>query len=186
MSGWVLQSVVSGVAVPIPRGAETYRMGAVPGEEPIALRPGERAVVNSGQSPLGVSFRLNACSGYLRQFQAFSPSLPLSCPSSSAELPPTIDNLRTYGASCVDFVRTIPSCTYYLGAFPDDVTPTCRAFVNEALTYNSCVDRHQFDANFKSRSWRIYLGSQNELWNDAHDIIRLLDASGRTVDVWSY
>ena len=186
ISGWSLQSVVTGNRLQIPLGTSEVHTGVISAVEAITLAPNEYATVVSGTSPLGVSFHTNTCSGYMAQFQTFVPPLPLSCPTPSEELPNTLDNLRTYGESCIDFVQTLPSCTYHLGSFPSSVSPACRQFVSEALTYNGCVNRHQFDANFSSGSWRIFLGSQSELWNNSHDVIRLLDAQGRTVDVWSY
>lgn len=186
ITGWSLASAVSGVRKFIPQGATLYQLGNISAISNVYLSPGASATINSGTSPVGVSFRTNLCTGYLEQFQDFSPSLGSSCPSPYSELPLTADNLRTYGAECIDFVRNLPSCEYYLGEFPETISNTCRSFVGNALTYNGCVNRHQFDANFAGTAWRIYLGSSYELWNNTHDVLRLLDASGRTVDVWTY
>lgn len=186
LTGWSVLSAVSGRGSIIQGGVRTYRMGNITPFEIISLKPGEQAIVNSGSSPLGVSFHTNVCTGYLAQFQQFVPSLSNSCPTPASEMPNTLDNQRMYGARCIDFVKTLPSCSYYLGAFPDDISDSCRGFVSNALTYNSCIDRHQWQPGFNGNTWRIYLGSNDTLWNHAHDVIRLLDASGRTVDVLSY
>ncbi len=37
-----------------------------------------------------------------------------------------------------------------------------------------------------SASWHIYLNAGSNIWNDSHDVIELLDASGRIVDTVSY
>ena len=186
ISGWSLQSAVSGNGMQIPSGVDTYRMGVVSTTESITLKPGEQAIIDSGVSPLGTSFHTNECTGYLAQFQQFTPSLSNSCPTPSNEMANTLENQQTYGASCIDFAQTLPVCSYYISSFPSGISPACQNFVTNALTYNSCVDRHQWDAGFAGSTWRVYLGSSATLWNHAHDVIRLLDASGRTVDVLSY
>lgn len=186
LTGWSVQSAVSGKGSIIPAGVSTYRMGNVTSLENISLKPGEQAIISSGTSPLGTSFHTNMCTGYLAQFQQFTPSLSNSCPTPANEMPNTLENQRVYGATCIDFVRTLPSCSYYLSTFPDSIGDACRNFVSNALTYNSCIDRHQWQSGFSGTTWRIYLGSGDTLWNHIHDVIRLMDASGRTVDVLSY
>lgn len=186
ITGWAIVSAVSGAGMRIPQGVATYRMGAVPTAEDIYLAPGDEAVLVSGYSPEGVSFRTNACTGYLAQFQSFTPSLPDSCPSPQSQMPNTLANLQAYGASCIDLVARIPSCTYYLSQFPADISASCRSFVTNALSYNGCLDTNQWQPGFAGHAWRVYLGSGQPLWNPAHDVIRLLDASGRTVNVLSY
>ena len=186
ITGWSLESAVSSQGMRIGGGSATYRMGSVTQQNAITLAPGEEAILVSGNSPIGTSFRTNSCSGYLAQFQSFAPALNNSCPLPSIEMQNTLDNQKAYGAACIDFVAGLPSCSYYLGAYPSGISDACHSFVSNALTYNGCVDRHQWDPGFASGSWRIYLGSSVTLWNPLHDVIRLLDASGRTVDVLSY
>ena len=41
-------------------------------------------------------------------------------------------------------------------------------------------------ASAVSASWHIYLNVGSNIWNDTHDTIQLLDASGRIVDTLSY
>lgn len=186
ITGWSLASAVSGVRKYIPAGTTVYRLGGIPQNQTIALAAGERAVINSGNSPVGVSFKVNKCSGYLGQFQSFNPSLSASCPTPASEMPNTLSNLQNYGAECVDYVKSIPRCTYHLSAFPEALNNACKSFISNVLTYNGCLDRHQFDGDFSSNLWRVYLGNSSPLWHPSHDVIRLLDASGRTVDVYSY
>lgn len=186
ITGWSIASAVSGKRKIIPPGTRTYKLGAVPEIEEVNLSPGNFAIINSGHSPVGVSFQTNICSGYLTQFQSFSPNLTNSCPSPSSELPNTLENLQTYGAECIDFVAGLPSCTYHIGSLPENINASCKSFVTNALSYNSCVDRYRWQSDFFGNKWRIYLENDDILWNPLHDVIRLLDESGRTVDVWSY
>ncbi len=186
MSGWSLQSAYTGVRAYIPQGAPQFLMGVINNIGPIQLSPGESAVINSGLSPVGVSFRENLCTGYLAQLQVFTPSLSSLCPSPRSELSMTPDNLRNYGESCFDFLQTLPACEAPLNNMPPNITPNCRAFASDVFSYNGCVTRNRAKKSFFGSSWRIYLASNTELWRNSHDIIRLLDAEGRTVDVVTY
>lgn len=186
MNGWSLQSAYTGVRVPIPLSASEFLMGILNDQGAVLLNPGASAVVNSGSSPVGTSFRENICSGYLGQLQSFYPPLSNACPPSSTALPFTPDNLKVYGETCFDFLKSVPSCTAPLQNIPDNVNPNCSAFAANVLSYNGCVETNRYRSSFNVDSWRLYIGSGTELWRNEHDIIRLLDNLGRTVDVLTY
>ena len=185
LSGWSLQSALTGVRGHIPRGVGLFLMGAVNAQSDIYLNPGGSAVVTSGPSPIGTSFRENACTGYLGTLQTFVPSLSRNCPAPSESLPLTPENLQTYGDVCYDFVQALPPCVFPQNV-PADVSSSCRIFLMNNISYNGCVQAHQYESDFTRDSWRIYLNAYGELWRNSHDIVRLLDAEGRTVDVVSY
>jgi len=186
ITGWSLQSMVTGTRVFLPQGERVFRMGEVGNTSDIYLDPGAEATAVSGVSPLGVSFRENTCAGYLDQFQSFSPPLKNQCPRPRDELPGTADNYNAYGVSCVDFVKNLPACEYYIGTFPSSLSDACQNFIRGALTYNSCVSRNEWRPSFSDHNWRVFLSASGELWRNDRDIIRLLDTEGRTVDVWTY
>lgn len=185
LAGWSLQSAVTGIRGFVPRGTSIFTLGAINAQQTISLEPGVSAVIASGFSPVGTSFRENLCTGYLSQMQDFRPSLGNRCPAPSESLPLTADNVRLYGESCIDFVRELPACTFPL-TVPNNLTSACRGFIVEKLSYNGCVDTYRYRSTFLRGVWRIYLGAGNELWRNAHDVVRLLDAEGRTVDVLVY
>ena len=185
LGGWSLQSVLTGLRAYIPRGVELFMLGTINAQMDIHLAPGASVVVSSGPSPVGTSFKKNICTGYLMGVRTFIPPLSRECPSPSESLPLTPDNLRTYGDACFDFVAELPPCTFPR-TIPADTSPTCRTFLSNTLSYNGCVGKYQHRSDFERDSWRIYLNASGELWRNSHDIIRLLDAEGRTVDVVSY
>ncbi|OGG57930.1 hypothetical protein A2853_03315 [Candidatus Kaiserbacteria bacterium RIFCSPHIGHO2_01_FULL_55_17] len=185
ISGWSLQSALTGLRAHIPRGTSAFVLGAVNTQEDIYLGPDTSAIVTTGVSPVGTSFRENVCTGYLDELQTFVPTLSRSCPSPSDSLPLTPENINTYGDTCFDFVRTLPSCTFPIET-PASISPACRIFLSNNLSYNGCVQNYRYKSDFARGSWRIYLNSGGELWRNSHDIIRLLDAEGKTVDVMSY
>lgn len=186
IAGWSLQSALTGVRAYIPRGASDFHLGAVNTQKDIQLVPGAHAVVTSGSSPLGTSLRENLCTGYLNQLQTFSPTLSEQCPSPSESIPLSADNLNQYGDACIDFARSLSSCRAPLTGEVQGFSSACVSFIANTLSYNGCFDMYRYRANFFEDSWRIYLGASRELWRNSHDIIRLLDAEGRTVDAVTY
>ena len=185
ITGWSLQSVVTGVRLYIPRGTSSFFMGAVNAQDDIYLNPGAGAIVSSGVSPVGTSFRENMCTGYLGQLQEFTPQLSTNCPDPSESLPLTSDNIRIYGDSCFDFVRSLAPCETPL-QMPNTISPACQAFSASMFSYNGCATANRYKSDFPEDSWRIYLGANAELWRNSHDVIRLLDRESRTVDAISY
>lgn len=185
ISGWSLQSAVSGLRISIPQGAPLFTLGVVNASQPVYLEPGASSVITTGPSPVGTSFRENICSGYLNELQSFAPELPSECPSPSDALPLNADNLRTYGGTCVDFVRTLSQC-HFPSALPSSLSPSCRSFITNTLSYNGCVRMYGGKQSFALPSWRVYLGLRSGVWADTHDVIRLLDDKGRIVDVLTY
>ena len=186
LAGWSLQSAYTGMRAYIPATAPSFLMGAVNSVASIQLAPGQSAILNSGVSPVGVSFRENICSGYLGQMQLFTPMLPNDCPSPASILPMTPDNLKNYGQSCFDFIPSLAACEAPLGNFPANVSQNCRAFAQDNLSYNGCVLQNRYRPSFAREVWRVFLNGNRELWQNGHDIIRLLDGEGRTVDVLTY
>lgn len=186
ITGWSLQSVLTGVRAYIPRGTEVFLMGTVNVQKNIQLEGGGSAIATSGQSPLGTSIRENLCTGYLNQLQTFYPKLKERCPDPAEVLPLTADNLRIYGDTCVDFVKTISSCKAPIQSFTPELSIACRNYLADTLSYNGCALRYHYSSGFEDRTWRVYLNASKELWRNTHDVIRLLDAEGRTVDAITY
>lgn len=166
-----------GKAVPLPYSARTNT------ETPLFLAPGERIVVHTGRSPIGVSFKVNSCTGYLEQFQMFSPHLSDMCPDNSADARLANDTLDE---QCISYIRSLPSCSIYTGFLPGNLPPVCTAHIRDNINYNSCVNLHKNDSNFYKPEWRIFLGENDSFWNDTSDLVRLYDQSGHLVDSISY
>lgn len=169
----------------IPYGVETYIIGQTQKSERIVARPGDRIIVSSSKSPVGSSFRENICTGYLAQYQNFTPSLSKNCPRPTSEFD-TLYKGPSFDANlCRTHVASIRSCEYSSYA-PRQLPSACKPFVDEYLHHNGCVVAHRNEENFTTNTWRVYLGKTRPLYADTYETIRLLDAEGRIVDVYAY
>jgi hypothetical protein len=186
VTGWSLQSAVSGLHASLPEAAPIFVGGTVNNVVPVHLAPSASAIVTTAASPIGVSFQETLCTGYLAQLQTFSPSLGDSCPTPSDALPQTAENLRAYGSACIDYVNNMPSCYFAGTSLPTTLSKACQNFISTNLSYNGCVAMYRSQQDFASPTWRLYLAMRRDFWNNSHDVIRLLDDKGRIVDVLSY
>lgn len=173
----------AGFAVTLPEAVSVPRFGQVNEKAPVFLAPGEQVYVTTGNSPVGMSFRVNRCSGYLEQFRDFSPALPQSCPSPLEGVDKATEGISD---ECARFINRIPRCTVVIEPLPDELPQSCRDFILKKIGHNSCVAAHQNDSNFSTGEWRLFLGLDRDLWNNEHDIIRLTDQYGNYFDSVSY
>jgi hypothetical protein len=185
ITGWTLSSDATGNAVVIPKGTETPTSGIVNAAQDIVLLPGDRVYIISGQSPIGASFKENKCIGYFSSFQTFSPQLPQNCPSPSDELTANYGGIYVRDAACIDYVNKLSRCQTVLTP-PVGASGACQSFLVKYLNYNGCVDAHQNDADFKGTTWHIYLGRTNSMWRTQHEVVKLFDTKGNTVDAFTY
>ncbi len=185
VSGWTLESEATGNAAVIPKGTETPASGTINAAQDIILSAGERAILISGQSPIGASFRENKCIGYFSNFQTFSPPLPQNCPAPNDELASFYGAGYIRDAACLDYVNTLSRCQVALTP-PATVSGACQTFLVKYLNYNGCVTAHQNDPDFEGDTWHVYLGRSNSMWRTEHEVVKLLDKDGKTVDAFSY
>ena len=185
LSEWTLVSDASGSSVIIPKGTEVPTSGVVNAAQDIVLSPGERAIIISGKSPIGASFRENTCIGYFSTFQNFSPPLPQNCPVPSNELSSFYGTGYIRDASCIEYVNKLSRCQVALSP-PVNISGACQSFSVQYFNYNGCVDAHKNDADFNGDTWRIYLGRTNSMWRTKNELVKLLDVNGKTVDAFSY
>ncbi|MBX9765158.1 hypothetical protein K2X83_00785, partial [Patescibacteria group bacterium] len=174
ITGWTLESRTTAIKAPIGSAAQIPLLGGISSESPVSIGPGARIYVTTGRSPNGSSFRLNSCTGYFEQRQDFSPGLERRCPDPEEE---ALRNPQKTGTNvaCIDFIDRLSACEVYAGTIPYDVGTQCRDFILNDLTYNGCVQAHRNDPGFYKNEWRLFLNRQQELWNNTHEQIRLLD-----------
>lgn len=179
ITGWTLTNRYGNRAA-IGEGSSYVFSGQVNPQEPIYLKANEKAVVTTGRSPIGTSFKLNICTGYFNQFQKFFPSLAEECPRlSENEIP------INYPNACFDFVNNLSRCRMPTSV-PFEVGNDCNNLINEKMSYRACAEGHKNDANFYKPEWRIYLNQGAEFWNNERDYIILRDKDGKLADEISY
>ena len=184
ITNWRLESAVTGGGDNIEGGSYLPYSARVNPKNQIALEAGDKAVIVTGRSPIGVSFQINKCIGYFEQFQDFEPSLSRSCPDPVDDLPNL--GVGDLANACFDFIDRLPRCEIYLDALPGNLGGFCLNYINQKINYNSCVDTHKDDSGFYTGEWRVYLERDQELWKKKREIIKLLDEEGKIVDVITY
>ncbi|HEX8993775.1 MAG TPA: hypothetical protein VF803_00810 [Candidatus Paceibacterota bacterium] len=182
LTGLSLRSARAGVTAPIGAGVRIATLGQTSTEGPITLAPGESAIVSTGRSPVGLSFKENKCSAYLSQFQTFVPSLAQNCPLPQNDLSARPD--LAGDMSCTQAVSQISPCQTVVSA--PSASPVCAQFITQRFTYNGCVQAHQSDSNFLSSQWRVYLGLSQEMWSNTGDTVLLIDTAGKVVASTTY
>lgn len=183
ITGWRLVSGASGKSARIPEGASLPRSGRVNDTDRIVLNPGEEAIIVTGDSPKGVSFKENMCTGYFSESQTFYPALSLQCPYAYDEFDRFFTGNELKDDKCYERMRSTQTCRT-----PDDsnVSRACQNLIDDYLTYSGCVEKHQYDSRFAGKTWRIYLERSDELWKPSRDAIKLVDREGKTVDLYTY
>lgn len=143
ISGWKL--VIEGEENIIPAGSILPYFGEVNQLSAIQLSANDTIIISFSPSPLGVAFRENKCSGYLEEFLNFSPALPNSCPTPLAQSDEIV---------CQNFIEGLPSCQNKIENAP---SPACKRFLSDNIGYNACITKHKNDADFFSKTWRVYI-----------------------------
>lgn len=189
ISGWKLESLVSGIRVTIPKGVAVLEASHPSrGEQNIFLAPGERAIVNSRYAVgINTSFLENKCAGYVDRTYHFSPSVSQSCPRLKNEdlasfgiTPDAFSKPNQYDACMNDIERT-GQCQK--GTYGSTTPSFCRTFIKKYSTYDGCLELHRTDSDFFGKTWRIFLNSSKEIWRNKREAIILIDDAGKVVDV---
>lgn len=186
ITGWKLESIISKKQIAIGGAVEVYRSGVVNSEPALRLAPGETVIIATGRSPIGASFRTNKCTGYLEQFQDFSPKLSKQCPRPNDEFDDIVSSIPVTDNVCEDFVDNISRCEMELSAFPLGISNQCTEFISKTINYTGCVKIHRDDLDFLGSEWRVFLNRDSELWRDRRETIRLIDSDGKVVDTFTY
>jgi len=179
ITGWSLVGK-NGLDIKIGQGAYLPYSAQVNPQQDIFLQKGEKAVVVTGESPIGTSFRLNKCTGYFSQFQTFYPSLPKNCLQSADENLPS--NLND---QCLDYLKRLPRCEMKI-SIPPGLSNACQTYINDKINYKTCVEIHKNDSDFYQSEWRIYLGRKEALWKKERETIILQDENKKIIDWISY
>lgn len=187
LSGWKIHSPVTSKTVTIGKLSPLFEFSRSAVLEEPRLSPGDSLVVVTGSSPMvQSSFRVNKCTGYLKEYYRFQPTLSASCPSPEEEAEHRGNILSTDDA-CYEKLRRARDCrvpdTSELTA---SLSGVCASFLINELNYNACVRAHRNDTDFWGDEWRLYLNRSDPLWREKREEVQLLDPFGNVVDSISY
>jgi hypothetical protein len=185
VTGWTLKSLSSGTSVTIPKGTYLIFANSLNSEEPIIARAKDVLYIITGYSPNGYSFKINKCSGYMTQFQTYTPYISTQCPAPRNEDLSSIPG-RVINDACFDYIDSFPSCRVQTDPLPQLWSSECKAFIMEKINYKSCVDVHKNDPDFYQNDWRVYLKRSDILWKSRRENIVLYDLNGKVVDSLTY
>ncbi len=189
ITGWYLKSEKTGYYAIIGR-ASLLPFPFTRTESDIILEDKDKVVLTKGFSPIGISFKLNICTGYFEENRTFYPSLPRQCPKASDENLPIFSNDLDRDEECVDLISKIGRCTTkgneYLRDLPDTITQFCKDYIKNQINYNSCVANNLGDKNFAVNEYRVFLNRFGPLWRSKNEKVNLYDRNGLIVDSISW
>lgn len=160
----------------IPQAAKYFYSASGNYLEDIILESNQSLTIYSGSSPIGSSYQLNKCMGYLNNYYTFSPKLPNECPK------PLAQDIANLSGNCRDYIKTLPIC-----AAPDTSNlkitqdSTCTTYLINTFNYASCAAIYRLYPDFLKNSWHAYLNRSNFM-NNISDEIYLLDKGGGLID----
>jgi hypothetical protein len=185
VTGWTIKSLSTGNSVSVSQGVYLYFSNSLNSKNDIILTGNNVLYVITGSSPIGFSFQLNKCFGYLSQFQTFIPYIYTNCPTPRNMDLSSIPN-RVENDSCFDYIDSFPSCKTQTDPLPNSWSQECKNFILNKINYNSCIGTYKNDKDFYLGDWRVYLARSAKLWKDRREDIELLDNEGKIVDELKY
>lgn len=184
ITGMLLKSRMTGNQADIRKGTAVYYANSVNSEDSININPGETAYIITGRSPIGYSFKINKCIGYLKNHnQNFIAPLSSSCPKVTDYPLPARPN--QFNDTCLDFLNKIGVCKE-VTKFPDNLQQSCKTFAAERANYSRCVTDFGNDLNFLGKQWLVYLNRDDALWKTKREIVDLVDQQGNVVSTYTY
>lgn len=180
ITGWTLTSTTTNNTINIPKSTTLYFSNSINSEEDIYLYPGETAYIITGKSPIGYGFKTNKCSGYLTQYNSFTPYLYTNCPHPSKEDLSSIPN-RVSNEECFDLINSYPTCRIQETPLSNKYTSECQDFIYKKINYPNCINVHKNDKDFWGKEYRIYLKRNDKLWRNGRETIIIYDEFNKPV-----
>lgn len=166
----------------VPRAAALFWGGPSSAQNNVLLSARGRVIVSSNPSPVGTSFRLNACTGYLEEGYDFDPPLLRQCPR------PERHEISSFTGACQSYILGLGTCVH-----PDLNNPAvisdfqCANFMRDTFQYAGCFRQNAADPDFLKDEWRLFLGRPGaHIADPEHDRILLFDLQGKLVSEYLY
>lgn len=175
ITGWKIKSEKKGETI-IGKGYALPQVDAALSN--ILLGGGESADITVGLSPLAGNFQVNNCFGWLSGVYSLDYSMNY-CPKVE------LQDLAGLDSACQDLILRASSCNTPSDDILNKQTSQCRVWVEKNLNYSACVAKHSNGSDFY-KSWQIYTGNNNPIFDSLHDKIELYDKSGKLIDSYEY
>lgn len=182
ITGWKIRSKITGKNAVIGQAPLIPELPSRRELAPISIKAGDTITVITGKSPVQTSFRLNSCTGYLTETKTFTPHLHNNCPRASSD--PRL-NPYNYDDACLDYIETIPVCRRPKN-IPQKLTISCKDYLNNEISYSTCVVANEKKVGFFKNEWYIYLGNDVLLWKQKREELELIDTNNKLVDTLEY
>lgn len=179
VTGWTIESTSGKIS--IPQATELYdpTILATANSADITLKKSDYLYVFGESSPMDLNFKLNKCFGYLNSTYNFNPDLPNQCPT------PDRSEMTGTSLACQNYILRLSSCEIPNAQELNDLNDsTCSSFANSRLTYNGCISRYRYDADFYKNEWYIYVGTN--FVKEKEESVILRDGNGLLVDSMIY
>ncbi len=176
VTGWMVKSKVGNEFV--PQAVNLYDPTGFAPATDILMKSGDTVHLYSTSAPFNL--RLNACTGYMAHVAKFVPALPNTCPS----IPQS--QLQDFTGQCQQFIQSVGQCQMPNMASPQvpQADYACMQYLESNFTYRSCFNQHSADANFLSN--QIWAWTGDNIVNQYHSPVDLLDQNGLLVDIYNY
>ena len=184
ITGWTLLNYSNRVGYKIPQGITTNHPIKRERLENILVNNGDVVIVNSGDSPIGKSFRVNKCSGYSQQHLSFYPGIKERCPT-ALDILENSTKVSFSDSKCFEYVRNINRCQDPVNV-PSSLSNNCESFIRDNLSETSCIENFENDNDFLLKEYRVFLGKSSKVWDKSRGAIFLLDKQENLVDVFEY
>lgn len=181
ITGWSVKSNTGNLL--IPGAVSDFNPSSLNQIGDIVLKSGDYVNFYSNFNPIGISFRLNVCTGYLNNTYKFNPPLPKNCPTMYKP-----SEIATFSGACQNLIKSLGGCSTpsadKINSVPGPNDAECRAVLNR-FNYGGCYNYHRNDANFFSNEWDVWIMNQmNFDWS--HDRLLLFDRNNLLVDQYIY
>lgn len=167
--------------VNIPQAVETLYLQAGEVAKNLIIEPGKSVTIFSGVSPVGKSFRLNKCMGYLNNYYSFPIKISAECPK------PLDQELTNFSDNCRNYIKNLKACappnTADLKVARDS---QCTNYLIKTFNYSNCVSQYQMDPDFLKKDLYIFLNRASGFWDDLHGEAKLIDKDNGLIAIYTY
>jgi len=162
----------------IKKATRIWKQGAK--EEDVIAKNYQKIYLIGEKSPLGKSFLLNKCMGYLKENFQFFPNFYTRCPK------PKIEEISHLSETCQEFILNLRNCEIpnWQKNYEISRDSKCVDYLQSHFNYSSCLKNHQKDKDFFEDAWYLYLGEFS--LNKLHNKIELFDKNNKFISRYIY